>query len=452
MPQGDQRDRPETQYARSADGTNIAFNVTGSGSVDLVMVPGWTSHLEMDTELLGPFFRRLSSFSRLICFDKRGTGLSDRVDRAALPTLDDRMADLDAVMRAAGTERPALLGISEGGPMCVLFAASHPERVRSLILYGSHAVAALPDDTESFHARLAADPEGFSREIEARWGEGVDLDYFVPGLGADPEARRIYAKRQRAAASPAAAAALIRMSYDSDVSAILPTLRVPTLVLHRRDERAVGVAHGRYLAQHIPDAEYVELDGDSHMPQFGDWKAIVDEIEQFITGQVKSPISTDRVLATILFTDIVESTRQAAAVGDAQWIDVLDAHDRMVRRLLERWRGREIKTTGDGFLASFDAPARAVRCAAAIVDGAQSLGLSVRAGVHTGEVERRGDDISGMGVHIGARVAALAVGDEVLVSYAVPPLVAGSGIEFEDRGEHELKGVPGHWRLYVVLA
>lgn len=442
---------PQTRYVRSGDRTHIAYQVVGDGPLDLVFVPGWVSHLELDWEIGGleRFINRLASFARVVRFDKRGTGLSDRVAGDAVPTLEQRMDDLRAVLDAAGSERAALFGVSEGGPMCVLFAATYPGRTVSLILYGSHATATLPGDT-GFRARIAEEPEELIHEAEAGWGEGFALEYFAPSLAGIPEARQIWARYQRSAASPAAAGAIIRMSLHSDVTEFLGTIHVPTLVLHRKGDRAVSPVQGRFIAEQIPGARYVELDGDDHFWHLGDAESILTEIEEFLTGTEPVPADAQRVLATVLFTDIVSSTGRAAEIGDHRWRALLDDHDALVRRQLDRFRGHEIKTTGDGFLASFDGPARAIHCSTAIVDGARALGIELRAGLHTGECEMRGDDLGGIAVHIAARIAALAGSGEILVSGSIPPLVVGSQIKFASKGSQELKGIPGEWPVLAV--
>lgn len=440
---------PETRYARSGD-VHIAYQVVGEGPEDLIFVPGWVSHLELDWEIpgLARFIERLASFRRVIRFDRRGTGVSDRVAASAIPTLDERMDDLRAVMDAAGSGRASLFGVSEGGPMCILFAASHPERTDSLILYGSHALPMLPGDT-GLRAELARDPDAFIRRAEQGWGEGFGLEYFSPSIARLPAAREMWARFQRSAASPAAAAAVLRMSLDSDVSEVLATIRVPTLVVHRSGDRAVGAVHGRYLADHIPHARYVELPGEDHFWHMGDSEAIIDAIQEFVTG-APAVAPSDRVLATVMFTDIVGSTEQAVELGDRRWTDLLADHSRLVRRQLERYRGQEVKATGDGVLATFDSPARAVSCAASLRDGVRAFGIEIRAGLHTGEIEVLPGDIGGVGVHIAARVQSRAQPGEVLVTRTVTDLVAGSGLRFRDRGEADLKGVPGTWRLFAV--
>jgi class 3 adenylate cyclase len=442
--------QPETRYAKSGD-VHIAYQVVGDGPIDLVVVAGFVTHLEdlwEDPRFAG-FLQRLASFSRLILFDKRGTGMSDRVPDAALPTLEQRMDDVRAVMDAAGSERAALLGWSEGGPMSVLFAATYPQRTVALILYGSYARRLWAQDYP--WGPTAEERQRYYEALETRWGSTELVKYFAPTIARDEHQSRRFASEMRRAASPGAALALARMAAEIDIRDVLPTVNVPTLVLHRTGDPSCPVEGGRYLAERIPGARLTELPGDDHPPGVGDTDSVVFGIEEFLTGshQVVEP---DRVLATVLFTDIVGSTERAAAIGDQQWRALLGEHHTTVRRELGRFRGREIHTAGDGFLATFDGPARAARCAVAITRAVRPLGLEVRAGVHTGEVEVMDDDIGGIAVHIGARVAAVASPGEVLVSSTVRDLVAGSGLDFEDRGAHSLKGVPGEWRLFRVVS
>ncbi len=440
--------QPETRYAKSGD-VNIAYQVAGEGALDLVFVPGWVSHVEWCWEEPGfaHFLRRLASFSRLILFDKRGTGLSDPVADQALPTLEERMDDLRAVLDAVGSVRAALLGISEGGPMSALFAATYPERTAALVMYGSYARWIREPDypwalTREQHERALA---VFAQE----WGRPIGLHRFFPSVADDPRFAAWWAKYLRLGASPGAALALYRMNIEIDIRHLLPVIRVPTLVLHRTGDRLIDIGASRYLAEHIPGARYTELPGQDHGPWVGDIDTLVDEIEEFLTGVRHGP-EPDRVLATVMFTDIVGSTERAATLGDRAWRALLDTHNEIVRRELERHRGREVKTVGDGFLATFDGPARAIRCACGIRDGVHPLGIEIRAGLHTGECELMGDDVGGIAVHIGARVAASAAPGEVLVSSTVKDLVAGSGLRFADRGVHVLKGVPGEWRLFSL--
>jgi class 3 adenylate cyclase len=435
---------PETRYAKSGD-INIAYQVVGGGPLDLVLVSGFVSHLDLDWEepRYAHFLRRLASFSRLIRFDKRGTGLSDRP--GGLPDLETRMDDVRAVLDTVGSERAALLGYSEGGPMCILFAATYPERTSALVLYGTYAKRRDPDDDYPWAATWE-ERQAYADQVEREWGTEADLGTMAPN--ADDAMVRWWRARARASASPGAAKALILMNSQIDVRGVLSSLRVPTLVLHRRGDHDSRLDEGSYIAEHIPGARFVELEGEDHVPSI-DSDQILDEVEEFLTGARRGP-EPDRVLATVLFTDIVGSTERASELGDRRWRELLEQHQAVVRRELERFRGREIDTAGDGFLATFDGPARAIRCARAIGNGVRGLGIEVRAGLHTGECEVLGDKVAGVAVHTGARVAGAAGPGEVLVSNTVRDLVAGSGIQFEDRGEHELKGV-GSWRLYSVV-
>ncbi len=438
---------PTTRYAHSGD-VSVAYQVVGEGPVDIVFAPGFISHVELVWEepLLAPHYERLASFGRLILFDKRGTGLSDPVPGGA--TLEERTDDLLAVMDAAESERAAILGISEGGSMAALFAATHPERTSSLVLYG-----AWPRLLRAHDFPFGIDSLELEKLVALtnHWGEGVALSSFAPSLGSDPRAREAWARFQRAAASPGMVRSLFQLYPEIDIRDILPAIRAETLVLHRTDDRIVPVGCGRYLAEHIPGARYVELEGDDHLWVAGNADALLDEVEEFVTGARRGP-EPDRILATILFTDIVGSTERTAAAGDRPWATLLEAHHAAVRRELERFRGLEIDTAGDGFFVAFDGPARGIRCAVAIRDAVRSLGLEMRAGLHTGECEKVGNKLTGIAVSIGARVGALAGSGEVLVSSTVVDLVAGSGLVFEDRGEHELKGVPGPRRLFAVAA
>jgi pimeloyl-ACP methyl ester carboxylesterase len=443
---------PETQYARSGD-LNIAYQVTGDGPLDLVYVPGWVSNVELMWEepAMAHFLERLASFSRLILFDKRGTGLSDRVSNDRLPTLEQRMDDVRAVLEAVGSERAALFGHSEGGNMCVLFAATYPERTAALVTLGCFARRRDPDDDYPW-APTAENREETVGDVERNWGHlrPEDVEYYAPSHVGDEQFVRNLERYLRRAASPGAAAALLRMNSYIDVRDVLPTIQVPTLVLHRVGDHDVNVAEGRYLASKIPGAKFVELPGDDHWISAGDVDAIADEIEEFVTGTRPAP-EPDRVLATVLFTDIVGSTARAAELGDRRWHELLGEHHAVVRGELERARGREVDTAGDGFFAAFDGPARAVRCAKSIVEGVRDLGIDVRSGLHTGECGLVDGKVAGIAVHTGARVAAHAGPGEVLVSSTVKDLVAGSGLAFEDRGVHELKGIPGEWRLYAAV-
>ena len=434
--------QPDTRYAKSGD-VHIAYQVFGEGPINLVLASPFVSNVEhwWDEPDVARWLLRLASFARVVMLDKRGTGMSDRV--AELPGLDERMDDLRAVMDAAGMEKAALLGISEGGPLCALFAATYPDRCTALVLYGSFARFASWFPTEEALAE-------FFSYVDQAWGSGGSLPMFAPSRENDPAFQRWWGRFERLGASPAAASALMRMNSQIDISGIVSTIRVPTLVIHRIEDVTINVEGGRYLAEHIPGARYIELPGKDHIPFVGDNAfEIVDAIEEFLTG-ARAPVPVDRVLATVLFTDIVGSTEKAAALGDHRWRDLLDNHHATIRSNLARFRGHEVKTTGDGILATFDGPARGVRCACAIAGEIRRLGIEVRAGLHTGECEMFDDDVGGIAVHIGARVAALAGAGEVLVSSTVKDLVAGSGLRFGDRGSQSLKGVPGEWHIFAV--
>jgi class 3 adenylate cyclase len=440
--------QPKTQYARN-DGVNIAYQVIGDGPIDLAIVPGFISHLDLWWTLpeTTAFLHRLASFSRLIIFDKRGTGLSDPV--AGPSTLEQRMEDLHAVLDAVGSERCALLGVSEGGPMSILCSATYPDRISALALYGTFATGNAdrypPELIDLARSRFAE----LTTIVEQHWGEGLAIEWFAPNLKGSPTMRRAWGLFERAAASPGMVAELLRSYREIDVTDVLPTLRVPAVVLHRTGDTAITVEAGRMIANAIPGARFVELPGNDHIPWFGDADALLEEIEEFLTGS-RNASEPDRALATVLFTDIEGSTARAAELGDRRWRELLDRHQTLVREQLANYAGREVKTMGDGFLATFDGPAKAIRCACSVAERSSSEGVEIRAGVHTGECELIGDDVGGMAVHIGARVAAQAGAGEVLVSSTVRDLVVGSGIEFADRGSHELKGVPGEWRLLAV--
>jgi pimeloyl-ACP methyl ester carboxylesterase len=441
-------ERSETRYARSGD-VSIAYQVVGDGPFDLVYVPGWVSNIELmwDEPDYAAFLERLASFSRLIIFDKRGTGLSDPVPLDQLPTLEERMDDVRAVMDAVGSERAALLGHSEGGNMCVLFSATYPDRTRALVLIGCYAKRVPSEDYP--WAPAVADREREIEDTERRWGSLDLYRALAPSKANDEVFERWVGRYFRQSASPKAAAALLRMNTKIDVREILPAIRVPTVLIYRTHDSDVDVDEGRYIADRIPGARFVELPGADHMMWTGDPAAILDEIEEFLTGVRRGP-EPDRVLATVLFTDVVGSTELATRLGDRTWRDLLARHHAAVRRELDRWRGREVDTAGDGFLATFDGPARAIRCAVAAVASVRGLGMEIRAGVHTGEVEVANGDLRGIAIHIGSRVCGLAGPSEVLVSRTVADLVAGSGIVLVDRGEHELRGVPGSWQVYAV--
>jgi class 3 adenylate cyclase len=436
-----------TRYADS-DGVSIAYQVHGKGALDLVFVPGFVSHVELlwENPSVARFLRRLASFARLVVFDKRGQGLSDRP--ADPPTLEESMDDLGAVLAAAGCERPAVFGVSEGGPMSMLFAATYPERVSSLVLYGTYARM-----VRSSEYPLGVPPEALDRWAEMmrrEWGGPVGMRVWAPSAVGDAEAERWWARLLRQGTSPAGVTALIDLYREMDVSGILSSIDVPALVLHREDDAVVRSEQGRFLAERIPDARFVALEGEDHLVWVEDQEELLDEVEEFLTGS-RHAHEPDRALATVLFTDIVGSTETAARLGDRRWRDLLSRHDTIVRRQLAIHRGREVKTMGDGFLATFDGPARAIRCAGAIGAAVHEIELEVRAGIHTGEVELIGEDVGGMAVNIGARIGAIAAPGEVLVSSTVRELVVGSGLQFAERGTHTLKGAPDQWRLFAAI-
>jgi len=437
----------EVRYARSGD-VHIAYRVFGDGPRDLVLIPGTLSHAEIFWEhpINQSLLKRFTSFARVIVFDKRGQGLSDRVGEQ---TLEERIGDVRAVMDAVGSARATIFGWSEGGSMSLMFSATFPERTSALVLCGSFA-------------SIAAGPWAIRRErwdkilglLETRWGQGVLVPFNAPSRQDDQAFVQWFGRLERASSSPGAILALLRANYEIDVRHVLPAIQAPTLILHRVGDKAVPVEAGRYLAQHIRGAKYVELPGDDHLLQAYDpatLDLLTDEIEEFITGSRSSP-EPDRVLVTVMFTDIVSSTERAAAIGDRRWRELLEGYLGAARRQLERFRGREIDVAGDGLFAIFDGPARAVRCACGIRDAVRQLGLEIRAGLHTGECEMAGSKVSGIAVHTGARIAAAAQPQEVLASGTVRDLVAGSGIQFDDRGSHVLKGVPGDWRLFAVTS
>jgi class 3 adenylate cyclase len=429
---------PVTRYAKSGD-VHVAYQVFGSGPIDLVIVPGFVSHIEhhWDHPDLARWLLRLASFARVAMFDKRGTGLSDHVSE--LPSLELRMDDARAVMDAAGIERAALLGISEGGAMAALFAATYPQRCRELVLYGSFSRSS---------SRLAAEwSEAYLKYIDKAWGSGHDLPMFAPSRQNDLALQQWWGRFERLGASPAAAIAVVRMINQIDITNILSSIHVPTLVIHCTGDTLISVKSGRFLAEHIPGARLLELPGDDHL--FFIHEQIGDAVEEFLTGSV-SAVESDRVLATVLFTDIVNSTARAEQLGDQRWHNLLDAHHTTVRRELARSRGNEVKSLGDGFLATFDGPARAVRCACAIAEAVSPLDIQVRSGLHTGEIEITNNDVQGIAVHIASRVLALAGPGEVLVSRTVKDLVAGSGLRFNERGRHSLKGLQEPMDLYAA--
>jgi class 3 adenylate cyclase len=442
---------PDTRYAKRGD-AHIAYQVVGDGPVDLLaFTNGSNVWIDRDAEPhWARFDERLASFTRLIRFDPIGIGLSDPLHDSTQFTVEGWMQDALAVLDAAGSSRAALLGTSTAGLGAILLAATHPERVSALILVNAFARVVRDDDYPCGVPRHVF--ERFIDEVTdpAHGGDAMDdLALSAPSLAQDPEFRAWWKGAGQRSASPAVARAMNVVALVTDLRAVLPSIAVPTLVVHRVDNRFVRVGHGRFLAEHIPGARLVELPGADHLPYAGDTDELLGEIEELLTGSRATPV-TDRVLATIVFTDIVDSTKIASDTGDRRWRELLDDHDRMSSRQVQRFGGRQVKTTGDGMLATFDAPARAIECARAVRDGARQLGLDVRVGLHTGEVERRGDDVAGMAVHIAARVQANARPGEVWVSRTVADLVTGSTIGFDDRGDHELKGVPGVWKLFAV--
>lgn len=434
--------QPVTRYAKSGD-VHVAYQVFGNGPVDLVFVPGFVSHIEnyWDEPNFARWLNRLASFSRVVMFDKRGTGLSDQV--SVLPAMDQRMDDVRAVMDAAQLERAAVFGISEGGSLASLFAAHHPARCQALVLYGAFARFSSWIPTEDALEELF-------RYIDSAWGSGQSMPMFAPSMANDPAFQQWWGKFERLGANPGAAIALMRMNSQIDISDILPTIHVPTLVIHRTEDVTIDVDAGRSLAAAIPNARYIELPGSDHLPWVSDTaERITEEIAGFLTGSTPE-VKIDRVLATVLFTDIVDSTARAEHLGDRAWRNLLHAHDKIVRQQFERFRGSEVKSLGDGFLATFDGPARAIQCAKAVRDALLSLGIEVRIGAHTGEVEFVDNDVLGIAVHIASRVAGLGAANDILVSRTVKDLVAGSGISFENFGSHRLKGLPDDWQFYRV--
>jgi class 3 adenylate cyclase len=437
---------PVARYARSGD-LHIAYTVHGDGPVDLVWIPPWISQVEYlwSDPALEAVMERLTQFARVITFDRRGSGLSDPLQGA--PTLEEQIDDVLAVMDAAGSKKAAICATLEGGPMGLLFGATHPDRTLALVLYATFSRATWDDDHPwAWHAEERDARMELSVE---HWGEGIVAGSVAPSRMGDPRFMEWAGRLERLAASPGTIRRIFDLIGKFDVRDVLPSIRVPTLVMHRREDTFIKVEHSRYIAEHVPGARYVELEGKDNMFAVGDTESIIGEIEEFLTGE-RHLSEPDRMLATVMFTDIVDSTKRAADLGDRDWQDLLGRHDQLFRRALDRHRGREIKHTGDGFLATFDGPARAIRCAASITGAVEELGLELRAGLHTGELEVRRDDLGGLAVHIAARVMSMADGGEVLVSSTVKDLVAGSGIDFEDRGTHELRGVPGDWRLFRV--
>jgi pimeloyl-ACP methyl ester carboxylesterase len=437
---------PQIRYAKSGD-VSIAYQAFGQGPLDLVLIPGWITNIEIFWEepAFARFLKRLASFARVIVFDKRGNGLSDRV--SDMPDLETRMDDVRAVLDAVGSERAALFGYSEGGVMCALFAATYPQRTSALIMHGSYArLTRLPDYP---WGPTDAERRAFLDAAVRDWGGPIGIDTRAPSMAHDERFRQWWARHLRLSASPAAFATLSRMNAQIDIRQVLPAIRVPTLILHSVNDQTLPIGGSRYIAEHIPGARLIELTGADHIPWLADADAVVEEVEEFLTG-ARHGAEPDRVLATVLFTDIVGSSERAASLGDRRWKDLLESHHSVIRHELALFRGREIDTAGDGFLAAFDGPARAVRCACAIMDGVHSLGIEVRAGLHTGECETMGQKLGGIAVHIGSRVAAMAQAGEVWVSSTVKDLVAGSGLSFQDRGVCPLKGIPGAWNLFKV--
>ena len=439
---------PETRYAQSGD-VNIAYQVVGNAPLDLVFVMGWVSHLEYFWEepSFARFLTRLASFSRLILFDKRGTGLSDRVPITELPTLEQRMDDVRAVMEAVGSKRAALCGVSEGGPMCSLFAATYPEKTNALVMIGTYAKRIWAPDYP--WAPTLEERREFYEEMQRDWGGPVGLEERAPSVADDPHFREWWATYLRMGASPGAALALTKMNADIDVRHVLPSIRVPVLVIHREHDKCLKAEEGRYVASRIPGSKYLELPGVDHLPFVGDQDAILDEIEEFLTG-VRHATGYDRVLATVLFIRIDDAARQSAKMGEGRWRDHLERYTSHARKELELFKGREVEMLDGRLLATFDGPARAIRCASAISDTAARLGIRVKAGLHTGECDYVEDKVGGVAVRLGAQVAEHAASGEVLVSHTVKDLVAGSGIAFEERGALSLDDVAGEWRLFAV--
>jgi pimeloyl-ACP methyl ester carboxylesterase len=439
---------PETRYALNGD-MHIAYQVVGEGQFDIVFVHGWISHIEhlWEEPSIARFFRRLASFSRLILLDKRGTGLSDPVALNQLPTLEERIDDVRAVLDAAGCERAVLIGTSEAGALNLLFAATDPQRTSALILLNSYARLAWSED---YRFGMPSDQaESLLKLVEQEWGKGVAFEALVASQTDNKAMRDWWRRYQRLAASPGAAVSLLRSAFETDARGVLGTIHAPTLILQRVGDPFTGPEHGQYLAEHIPDARYVELSGRDHLFFAEDADRLIAEIQEFLTG-VREPEEPERILATILFVDVVGSTQRAAEMGDLRWSELVDRYYAAVRRELARFRGREIGTAGDGILAMFDGPARAIRCASAAAEAVGRLGIEIRSGLHTGECEVVDESISGIAVHTAARVAEKATASEVLVSSTVKDLVAGSSIGFLERGSHSLKGVPGEWRLFAI--
>lgn len=441
---------PETRYSRSADGVHIAYQVLGEADLDPVVSPGFVSHLEHSWEdpQMARFLRRLASFTRLIVFDKRGTGLSDRAPDERPGLLEERVNDIASLMDTVGSERAAIMGLSETGAVALLFAATYPERTRAVVAYGTFACGG--DTSRAYPWEPDEETDEWLEKLEETWGRGMlYLEDFAGSVRDDKHYQEWFAKLERLAVSPGAAVALARIVMQIDVREILPTIRVPTLVLHKRDDQVVPIEDGKYIADHIDWAKFVELPGADHWPWIGHEEA-VEEIQEFLTG-MRDSAEPDRAVATVMFVVIVDSTKRVADLGDRRWADLVESFNAVVRRELDRFRGREVDTAGDGFFVTFDGPAQAIHCATALVDEVEKLGLQIRIGIHTGECERLTEKVGGLGVVIGARVGALAGPGEILVSRTVQDLVVGSGLTFEDAGEHELNGVPDRWHLYRVM-
>jgi class 3 adenylate cyclase len=443
------KEAPETRYSSGGD-VCVAYQVVGQGSMDVVFIPDWRHHVEAqwDDPALSHALERLASFARLVVFDKRGTGLSDPVLPSALPSLEEWMDDIDIVLGEIGSEAPVLFGQGAGGLLAMLFAAAHPERSRALILINAFARLTKAEDY----------PWGFSEEDQrtllarwGRWGTGSHLDFIAPSVSLDAAIRDWFARVQRLSTSPTTSAAMQAALFGIDVRGILGTITVPTLVMATEGNSYVAADHGRYIADHISGAKFVALEGADHYWWYENGDRVVDEVQEFLTGARAGPLP-DRVLATVVFSDLVASTERMRYLGDRRWTELLDRHDALCRRQVQRFRGRVVKSTGDGMVAVFDGPGRAIHAACAIRDALRGLDLQVRIGVHAGEIETRGEDVAGLAVHIAQRVQAVAHPDEVLVSRTVADLVAGSAIGFVDRGDHELKGVSGTWKLYAVVA
>ena len=435
---------PSTRYAKSGN-VHVAYQVFGEGNIDLVFVPGFISNIEnyWEEPSFARWLRKLTGFARVITFDKRGTGLSDRVE--VLPTMDERMEDVRAVMDATGSKRAAVFGLSEGGSLATLFAAHYPERCQALVLCGAFAKF-------SSWFPTAEKLNAFYDYVEKDWGTGANIASWAPAKKDDPAFREWWARRERISASPAAVVALMRMNSMIDISGILPYVRVPTLVIHRTQDPVVNVEGGRQLAKSIPNARLLELPGINHLPYLGDdVDQIFNEVAEFLTG-AKPAAGGERILATVLLTDIVDSTKRAEAIGDRRWRELLDAHNLIFRRELTRFRGVEVKTLGDGFLATFDGPGRAIHCSLALIATLRSLGIEIRAGLHTGEVDVGENDVRGIAVHVAARVVALARPSECLVTRTVKDLVAGAEIRFTERGRHDLKGLAEAIDLFAAAS